>query len=135
MVDINIENVDSADIEDFGIWVAKHLGGVRIPRPGPNLAASAIMPQIADLLAEIPNRLALATELYAKICAIQARLKEQKSGLDKGEMRTVVETQLMFITAKIDILYRKIQTLQSLYEAASRMITVIESSSRLGPRQ
>jgi hypothetical protein len=129
---VTVENINTVDIEELGVWVADWLLGVRIPRPSANVATSTIMPEINSMLADIPNRASLCTELYACVVGHVASLKVQKSHkklLDE-DVYKAIETDLMVATAKQDILYRTWQQLEVSFKGCSRMVGVADNEIR-----
>lgn len=129
---VNIENVNSVDIGEFAIWMNDWLLGVRIPKPSANVATSTIMPQIHELLADIPNRSSLCTELYAVVTGHMAALKvakSQKKLLDE-EVYKRVETDLAVATARQDMLYRCWQQQELMFKSCSRLVGVEDNEYR-----
>jgi hypothetical protein len=130
--DITIENIALSDALKFAEWLDHYVLGVRLPQPGPNTAASTVMPAIRQLLAVIPNRQSYATELYAIVAATLANYKRDNK-TDKGKAFTAAtDDNVARVTCIQDLLYRAIQQLQTQYDAASRMITVIDSETHIG---
>lgn len=131
---ITVLNVHQADPMDLALWCNTNILSIRIPQPGPNTPVSTIIPEITRLLAEIPNRMGLATELYGVVVGHQARLKVAKKTTSEAIDKKQLEGETSLINASFDILYRAIQTLQTQYEAASRMITVMDSNDKMSRR-
>ena len=129
--DVNILNIKEVDLLRAADWIDEHLLGVRIPEPGPNTAAAVVYPEIRRLIALLPNRLSFGTELYTQVVAAEAAHKEMVRKVHgKGVTAATDETVARLACLK-DILYRAIQVLQTQYEAASRMITIIDAENRM----
>ncbi len=129
--DVNILNVREVDILKAADWIDEHLLGVRIPEPGPNTAASTLYPEIRRLIALIPNRLSFGTELYTQVVAAEASYKESFRKVHGKGVNAASDDNVARLACLKDILYRAIQVLQTQYEAASRMITIIDAENRM----
>jgi hypothetical protein len=129
--DVNILNIKEADILKTADWIDEHLLGVRIPEPGPNTAAAVVYPEIRRLIALIPNRLSFGTELYSQVVAAEASYKEMVRKVHGKGVTAASDDTVAQLACKKDILYRAIQVLQTQYEAASRMITIIDAENRM----
>jgi hypothetical protein len=133
-MEVTIENVDTIELQDFAVWVNRNIMGVKIPQPGPNLALSSCVPLIIPLYADIPNRMALATELYSMVAATVAGQKKDKANPENAAFKKDIEANLVDTNARLDILYRCIQTLAAQYEGASRLLTAAEAQTRMDGR-
>jgi hypothetical protein len=125
---ITVLNILNEDPIAVAQWASIHIIGVRVPEPGPNTAVTTLMSEIQTLLAKIPNRMGLATELYGIVVAAKANQQAAK----RFEKNIDVENAITTMTAIETVLYRCIQTLQTIYDGTSRLITVGEQQSRTG---
>ena len=128
---ITIENIMDADLLEFADWLDNNVLGIRLPQPGPNTAASTVMPEVRSLLAVIPNRISFATELYAIVTAKMAAYKVDQRRLGNNKTTAKDDDNTARMMCMQDLLYRSIQTLQTQYESASRMITVMDSENKM----
>lgn len=124
---INVMNIIDADPMLVAKWSAQHLLGISIPEPGPNRSISTIAPDIQTLLAVLPNRQGLATELYGVVTASLANQRVAK----KFQKTSDVESAITILTALQDILYRCIQTLQSQIDSCKALNITGNQQSRL----
>ena len=116
---VTVLNITTLDPVNVAQWAGRNILGLRLPEPGPNVAVSTITPRITELLAQIPNRMALASELHGIVSAALANQRVAK----RFSKDTDTENAITTLTALQEILYRAIQTLQTLYDGASRMLT------------
>jgi hypothetical protein len=122
---LNILNIDPIELAQ---WVSYHLLNVKIPRPNANTSVSTLMPQVQSLISDIPNKMCLATELYGVVIGAKANNQAVK----RITKNTEVENAITLLGANEAILYRAIQTLQTLYDGASRLITIGDQQIRMG---
>jgi hypothetical protein len=127
---VTVLNINDVEIEEFAQWTAAEFRIV-LPKPGPNLGVGTVTPQLVELLAEIPSKMEFATELYSIVSANLSKLKEDKARTDLKDLKKEIEINLMYATAKQDIIYRHIQTLHVQYEATSRMLGALDNAARM----
>lgn len=125
---INVLNILQADPVSVAQWASIHIIGIRVPEPGPNTAVSTLMAEIQTLLAKVPNRMGLATELYGIVVAAKSNYQTAK----RLEKNVETENMITTLTAIETVLYRSIQTLQTIYDGNSRLITVGDQQTRIG---
>lgn len=130
-MEVTIENVADIDIHEFAIWVNRHIMGIRIPQPGPNVALSSVVQLVIPLYADIPNRMGIATELHGTMVAIVATMKRDKANPTLADMKDELTSALIDANARVEILYRCIQTLSTQYEGASRLLTAADQQTRV----
>jgi hypothetical protein len=127
---VTILNVINANPTDVAVWAGEHLLGIRLPEPGPNTAVSTVTQEAVRLKGVIPNRMALATELYGMVSAALANQKVAKKLAAEKSMD--VESAITVLGAIQDILYRCIQTLAVMDEGAGRLIIGANVLDRMG---
>jgi len=118
MRDVNITNILQVSPSELADWVSSNLLSVRLPTPGPN---HTLNPQkdLVPLLPDIANRILVATELYITVVGAKPAWTIEKRNGNKE----AAESAITVLSANIDLLHRSIQSLNTTYEAASRMLT------------
>ena len=118
---INVTNIVDVPALDLSFWVATNLLNIRLPEYGANSTPN-VRQEVVPLLPVLANRLAFATELYIVCLSAKAALNNDKKYSDAAKKAEATQ-KLIQISAHIEVLYRTIQTIDSLRETASRMMT------------
>jgi hypothetical protein len=120
-IQVTVLNILQTQPSDLSLWINEHIMGIRLPVPGANYTVN-IQQDIAPMLAVISNRIAFATELHGIIVGAKPGwTNEKKNGGDKVKAEAILAT----LSANEENLYRAIQSLTTMYEAASRMATCL----------
>ena len=128
MKDINITNVNNVTPNELAVFISTVLLYTQTPVSTPN-SPLVINNTTADLLGIYANNLSFATELWSMIRAELSEWKNKKRIADK-EYKLNIESQIEILTAKVEMLYRAIQALQTKYEATSRQVTILDHNIR-----
>jgi hypothetical protein len=125
MDDVNVTNVLTVPPDKLAMWVRDNLLNVRLPIPGAN---HTLNPQtdIVPILPDIANRIVIATELYIIVVGAKPAWTIEKRTGDKDKAADAITV----LSANVDLLHRTIQSLNTVYEAASRMMTGLSVPSR-----
>jgi hypothetical protein len=129
-MDITVTNILQVSARDVGFWVREHIMNRELPQPGPNHTLN-IQDDLVPLLAVYANNQSLATELHSIVTGdlVSWKLAKKRPGA-YGDVKNV-EENLENLKAIQEILYRCIQTLQTKYDAASRMMTGLSQIDKL----
>lgn len=124
---VNITNVLCVDPLELAKWTSVKLLNLRLPVPGPNNMLN-IYGEVMPLMATITNRISFATELYVQCAGAKPAYTKMKKD---PATKATAEDALAIIGSHLDVLYRAIQTLEAMREAASRMITGSNNAGRI----
>lgn len=127
-VDVTVENVVTVTPLQLGQWLVKKVLNVRIPRVGPNNTIN-IEADLIPLMPTIANHIAVVTELFVVVVGATPTASYLRSA---GNIDTKAASEAL--SRKKDELYRTLQTLESLRETVSRMMTGISSIDKLSNR-
>lgn len=125
--EITIYNILQHSPLEVAQWVSANMLNVRIPQPGPTHTLD-IQNELLPIIAQIANNIALCTDLHNICVGAKAPWTANKKNPDK---KAEAETNITIMGAHIDILYRTLQSLESMRESASRLMTGIGHMSRL----
>jgi hypothetical protein len=118
--DVTILNILEVTPLELGFWLATHvLNDIQLPSPGPNQTLD-INKDIFPLLPKLANKVAFVTELYIQCVGA-------KPGSTKANDNIMSTAN---VNAKIDILYRTVQTLESCRETAISMKSSLQYRSQ-----
>lgn len=127
MTNINITTILQVTPSDLAHWVSTDALNDSVPTVGLN--ATLDLAQCINLLPTIGNKMSLCTELYAACVGDKAGWTIAKKNPDQ---KALAETNVSALAAKIDILYRCIQTLESKKDIISRMMTGLNGLNKMG---
>ena len=117
---VDVTNVVDVSPIDLATWISSDILNVILPEFGPNITLA--VNDVIELLPVISNKIAMTTEFYNHCVGAKSML----AGAKKHD-KTPVEPSLTYMTSKVDMLYRTVQSLESLRETASRMLTGMNS--------
>lgn len=127
-VSVTVENVLDVTPLQLAKWIVIDVLSLRLPAPSLNVTVH-IESDLVPLLPVLANRIATVTELYVVVVgATPTQTTIRTSG---GQDSKLVYESL---SRKKDELYRTLQTLESMREAVSRMMTGISSADKLSGR-
>lgn len=127
MPQVTVLNILQTQPQDLAQWVATELLAVRLPEPGPNHTID-VGTDILPKFAIIANKVVFASELYAIVVGAKVGWSITKeAGTDPVNAKNAITT----LNANIEMLHRAIQSLQTMYEAASRTMTGVNNTERI----
>lgn len=126
-IEITLENVIEATPLQLAKWLVKEILSVRIPDIGPNstLDVKDLMP----LMQNIANRIAVVTEFFVVVVGANPTASYVRSS-NNLDTKAAAES----LSRKKDELYRTLQTLESMRETVSRMMTGMVNIDKLNNR-
>ena len=125
MTNITISNILQVEPLILAQWVSENILDLRIPDHGIN--GTSDMNEIVLVMVKSTNRIAFINELYAMCIGAKAPWTIAKRSPD---LKAQAETNVTTLTSSIDILYRTIQTLDSIRDTAGRLVTYANNISR-----
>lgn len=128
LVDVTVENVIQVTPLQVGQWLVKEVLNIRVPKVGPNNTVN-IEADLIPLMPAIANRIAVVTELFVIVVGATPTASYLRSA---GSIDTKAASEAL--SRKKDELYRTLQTLESLRETVSRMMTGMSQIDKLSNR-
>lgn len=125
VVEISITNIGDVTPTQLAIYISRRLLNTYVPVAALNQPL-IITADTANLLGDFANRLSFATELWSMVRADLGRWKNKKRRASKEE-KPDIEDKVEDLNAKVDMLYRVVQSLQNKYEATSRQVTILDT--------
>ncbi len=125
VVQISITNIGKASPTELAVYISRRLLNSYVPVAAPNQPL-IITADTANLLGDFANRLSFATELWSMARADLGRWKNKKRRATKEE-KPDVDEKVENLNAKVDMLYRVVQSLQNKYDATSRQVTILDT--------
>lgn len=128
VVNITVENVLTVTPLQLARWISSEILSIRLPLADVNSTLS-ITTDLVPLLPVISNRITLLTELFVIVVGATPPYTQVMSSGNK-DMKALSEA----LGRKKDELYRSIQTMESMRETVSRMMTGLSAVDKLSGR-
>lgn len=124
-IDVNITNVGSITPESLSLWINNEILNFNLQEVDANSTVDGV--SSVKLMPQIANKLMTVTGLYVHLVAAKPQWQKAK----KEKTDDSADTIICYLNAKIDMLYRVIQTLETVQSVSSRVMTGIGSIGKM----